>query len=142
MKDLYTIETKKSIDCLGGIVGPLTTPTQIEFNDALRLVAKGFKMYKHNPHDLTEKVLVTRANINSIKFTRTREEATSKRLLNRSIQDMDKPLVKEVVNKEVVKVETSEVEKIPVVTKERKDSTKKNETNKEEKVTKPDGFSK
>ena len=141
MKDLYTIESTRPIECLGGIQGPLSTPTQIKFSDVLFMVRKGYVVYKHNPHDLTEKVRVNTSNINKISFTRTRAEATSQRLLNRSIQEMDKPLVTEVVKKEVIRheveeMDVKELEPVDVVTKNKK------ENKKEIKVDKPDAFKK
>ena len=101
----------------------------------------GYVIYKHNPHDLKEKVRVTTSNINNIRFKNTREAATSQRLLNRSIQEMDKPLVTEVVKKEVKhhvveEMDPKELEPVDVVTKNKK------ETNKEVKVDKPDAFKK
>ena len=137
MNGFYTVESSKPIDCLGGIQGPLTTPVRLSFRDALQLVSKGLVVYKHNPYDLTEKVRVTRSNINTIKFNRTREQATSQRLLNRSIQELDTPLVVDVVKKEVkVEEPVIEVKNISVFTKNKK------ETNKEQKVSKPDSFTK
>lgn len=138
MNGFYTVESSKPIDCLGGIQGPLTTPVRLSFRDALQLVSKGLVVYKHNPYDLTEKVRVTRSNINTIKFERTREQATSQRLLNRSIQELDTPLVVDVVKKETTVIEpVAEVENISVVTKNNKKETKK-----EQKVSKPDSFTK
>ena len=137
MNGFYTVESSRPIDCLGGIQGPLTTPVRLSFRNALHLVSKGMVVYKHNPYDLTEKVRVTRSNINSIKFTRTREQATSQRMLNRSIQELDTPLVVDVVKKETkIEEPVVEVDNISVVTKNKK------ETNKEQKVTKPDSFTK
>ena len=141
-RELYTIKSARPIECLGGIQGPLTTPTSIKFNDVLGMVRKGYEVYKHNPHDLKEKVRVTLTNINTIKFKRSREEATSQRLLNRSIQEMDKPVIKEVVKKDVKQYDVDEMnvndlKPVDVVTKNKS----KKET-KEVKVSKPDDFSK
>ena len=47
MKNLYTIESTRPIECLGGIQGPLSTPTNIKFNDVLYMVRKGYVIYKH-----------------------------------------------------------------------------------------------
>lgn len=141
MKELYTIESPRPIHCLGGIQGPLSTPTQLSFNDVLYMVKEGYVVYKHNPHDIKEKIRVTKSNINNIKFRRTREIATSERLLNRSIQEMDTPVEKKVVKQvevkhhEVEEMDVKDLEPVDVVTKNKKESKKI-------KVSKPDAFKK
>ena len=150
MKELYTIASARPIESLGGIQGPLSTPTQLKFNDVLAMVRKGYVIYKHNPHDLTEKVRLNMKNINNISFKRTRAEATSQRLLNRSIQEMDKPIVtKDEVTKKVTKpreveeMDVKELEPVDVVTKNTTNTkVDKKDDKKEIKVSKPDAFTK
>ena len=137
-KKLYIITTPREIPCLGGICGPVSTPVQLERNDVVNLVKKGFEIYQCNPYDTSERVRVTRGNINTITFSRTRAAVTSQRMLNRSIQDMEKPIVADVVKKdtnkekEEYKNKSSETKKTNE-TKSSKDNTK---------IVTPDDFTK
>ena len=143
----YIITTAKEIPCLSGICGPITEPVSLERNDVLALVKKGFEVYECNPYDPSERVRVTRANVNSITFSRGRATVTAQRLLNRSIQDMEKPVVVDTVKKnKVEKTETKNVSKNDdtrsneTANKQNKsDSAKPNETIK---IATPDAFSK
>ena len=128
MKKLYTVNTVKNIPGLG-ISGPLTTPMKMEFHHVLDMVKNGYKVYEHNPQDLTEKVLVTMQNINTIEFKNSRATAMNRRELNQSLIDDSKPMVINKITK------TKKVESEPKEKEEVKDEPKK------EKVSKPDEFS-
>lgn len=135
MRKLYTIASERPIACLGGIQGPLTTPTPIGYEDIITMITKGYVIYQHNPVKLTEKVRVTRANVNSIKFETTRAKAAAERALNKEIQQMATP-----VDKLVKKAtEIKNAEKNP---KAKEETTEKTEAVLPEEVSKPDVFQK
>lgn len=94
---LYVIETKKPIECLGGIQGPLTTPTHIDINDVIDLVRRGYEVYQVNPDNSKEKVRVTINNLKSIKFSRS--ETVLQRLITREINKGNKPMMVNKVSK-------------------------------------------
>ena len=100
MDKLYTVTTPGPIPGLDNIVGPLTTPMRLSKINVLEMLKNNYEVYEHNPSNKTEKVRVTRYNINSIKFNSNRAVSTSKRKLNRSIQEMSKPVMVEPVKKE------------------------------------------
>jgi hypothetical protein len=143
---LYTIDGTKEIPCLNNICGPVTEPVPLSREDVIDLLKRGFSVYQVNPHDKTEKVLVTRSNINSVVFKSTRAGATSKRLLNREIQKMSAPVTVDVVHKnQSTKVEEKTEKKSETNT---SSETKKNNkqsasaNTEDSKVTTPDNFSK
>lgn len=86
-KNLYTVKDARVIDCLGGICGPIQHPTEIAESDIITLVRCGFTVYQHNPHNLREKVKVTRTNFNSIVFKTTRYDGYKSRSLNTELRN-------------------------------------------------------
>ena len=145
---LYTIGTASPIEALGNIVGPLTVPTKIDHNSIVKMLKNGYVIYQHNPYDLTEKVRVTKMNINTIKFTKTRSAATAQRMLNRSVQNADKGIIVANLKKEdavrpnqqvIVDNSGKKDDKNNNKHEEKKDAPKKDV---QEKVTAPDGFTK
>lgn len=141
---VYTIDTCKEIPCLGGIVGPVTTPVRIKFSDVLWLIKNGYTVYQCNPYDSSEKILVTKSNINNIEFGKNRETVTTQRLKNRAYQEISTPVTVDVLKKdankkvEPYKAETKKDEKViaPETSSFEKNDKKSN------KVATPDGFSK
>ena len=129
MGKLYTVATPRNIIGMADIVGPLTTPSEMKFNDVLEMVRLGYEIYQVNPYNYSEKIKVTISNINDIKFKSSISMALSQRKLNREIQEMGKPIVVETVKKvkETKKKETEENNQT---------------TNDPEKIIKPDGFTK
>ena len=84
----YTINSPREIYGMDGIVGPMTTPTALSFEDVLCMVRKGYEVYEHNPHELSEKVRVNIDNINNIKFSLSRPEAIIKKKLNKEMIEL------------------------------------------------------
>ena len=135
----YTVATAGPIPCLDNIVGPLTTPTVMDHASVLKMLNKGYVIYQHNPLNLSEKVLVTKKNLMSIKFGASKK-AVEQKNLNKEIQDMSKP---------AVKIDTPVITK-PQEKKEEKKEDKKDHKNdnkgpvvnepKKDKVSSPDDF--
>ena len=134
MSKLYIVTTPKTIIGMSDIMGPLTTPSEIEFAAVLEMVRLGYDIYQVNPYDYNEKIKVTLSNIHNIKFKSSISMAFSQRKLNREIQEMDKPIMVDVLTKEQKEKETVEMSK------DRKE--KKNKEVEPEKIVKPDDFSK
>lgn len=143
MEKLYTVTSVLPIPALDNIVGPMTTPTKFDQQDVLWMLKNGYEVYQHNPFKKSEKVKVTRANINSIKFNGTRESATAERLLNRSIQEMDKPLNTPVIKKnEAQKSQPTQSKQNTAPKKNDTETKEKKDDTKETKVSTPDDFKK
>ena len=99
MRDLYTVASDGIIKYAGGIQGPLTTPTQLPLDTVVTMVRKGYEVYQHNPVNLSEKVLVTVKNVGNISFSSTKAQTVTRRALNKSIQDLEKPMTANVNRK-------------------------------------------
>ena len=143
MEKLYTVTTPATIIGMDDIMGPLTTPSKMNFADVLDMVRRGYEIYQVNPYDNSEKIRVNISNINSIKFKTSISDATIQRKLNREIQEMNKSMLVDVVSKET-KVESvdNNVEKPEKdYTKNKQNENKKN-SDTAEKITKPDSFTK
>lgn len=78
MLKLYTVMTNKAIPSLNGIIGPLTTPTEIDDSAVLQMVKRGYVVYQHNPNLQSEKVRVTIDNFSKVVFPTTKDEALRK----------------------------------------------------------------
>lgn len=100
MEKLYVVESPRTIIGMGDIQGPLTSPSKMEFANVLEMVRRGYKIFQVNPYDHSEKVRVTVSNINNIKFKVTRSKSCTQRKLNREIQEMNKPILVDVVSKD------------------------------------------
>ena len=68
---LCTITSYGKIKELGGITAPITRPTKISVDIIIRLINQGITVYEVNPYKRTEKVLLTRENVNSDNFFKT-----------------------------------------------------------------------
>lgn len=86
-KNLYTIKDARVISCLGGITGPIQHPTEMKPEDVITLVRNGFTVFQHNPHNLREKVKVTRNNFNTITFKTSQVDGYLARALNRELRN-------------------------------------------------------
>lgn len=128
MLKLYTVNTAKEIPSLGGICGPISTPTKMDQNDVIDLIKDGFEIYQHNPADLSEKVLVTLRNVMNVTFTMSRADIALKKA------------------EEKRKKEAANALKVPVTAKQNEESSNtknQNSNNKQKndnKVSKPDTF--
>lgn len=92
MRKLYTVATPKEIPCMGGIQGPMTEPVSMKFDDVLEMVCRGYEVYQHNPHKLSEKKLVTKRNIDNITFETSKAEAISEKAVIKEMQTLNKPM--------------------------------------------------
>lgn len=111
MDKLYIVSTPKAIIGMDGMQGPLTTPTKMKFADVLEMVRKGYVIYEVNPHNHNEKVKVTVNNIHNIKFKTSRSMGAIQRKLNRELQEMEKEMIVDVVNKDKKETDTKPVAK-------------------------------
>lgn len=68
LKRLYTVADGRIVPGLG-IKGPITTPTEMEITDVLKMVTSKYEVYQHNPYNNNEKVRVTLTNLRSIEFS-------------------------------------------------------------------------
>ncbi len=114
---LYTVLDPRPIECLGGICGPIQHPTEISESDIILMIRDGFTIYQHNPHNLREKVKVTRLNFNSITFKTSRYDGFKTRALNKEVRSEDKKVSapaprKEEKKKKGTDTETKEIEKV------------------------------
>ena len=147
MKKIYVVDDNKDIIGMDNIVGPLTTPTVMKFIDVLEMVKKGYNIYQVNPYNHSEKVKVTLNNIHNITFS-GRSAATTQKMLNRSIQAMEKGMVVNVVEhstNDSNKKNTSnknENKTSDLIDKKENKNKAENETVKDEKLTAPDAFTK
>jgi hypothetical protein len=127
---------------MDGIQGPLTTPTKFKFGDVLEMVRMGYKIYQVNPYDHNEKVRVTVTNINDIKFKTTRSKSCVQRKLNREIQEMNKPILVDVITKES-KTTDNKTAKENVKQNKHNDFKSNDDVSTDaEKIDKPDDFTK
>ena len=141
MVKLYTVDTPKVIIGMYDIQGPLTTPSKMEFANVLEMVRRGYKIYQVNPYDYNEKVRVTVSNINSIKFKTTRAANVAQRKLNQEIQDMDKPMMVDVVSKDKETTENiKSTEKDHGKNNKHNEGKNVNKLPEGEKITTPDNF--
>ena len=58
-----TIESYGIIHALGGIMGPVTSPCNLDISVIISLINSGKMIYEVNPKNITEKVLLTRDNV-------------------------------------------------------------------------------
>lgn len=146
MRQLYTVASEGvSIPYAGGINGPLSTPTVLPLDTVVTMVRKGYEVYQHNPVNLNEKVLVTAKNVGQVEFKSTKSETVTKRALNKSIQDMNKPMMANVVRKADDNSSNKKYDKYNKKDNKNNnsnDTSAKTETVESEDITKPDVFSK
>lgn len=139
MDKLYIVKSQKTIIGMHDIMGPLTTPSKMKFSNVLEMVRKGYDIYQVNPYNTTEMVKVTISNINDINFSISRSTAASQKKLNREFQEMDKPIIVDVVSKENKPINNTKENKEDQKNKQN-DNKKSSDTN--EKISKPDDFTK
>lgn len=77
-KKLVVIMSGGPIAALGGINGPITTPTWISTTDVIRLINSGSVVYEVNPADPSKKVKLTRLNVSMKNFSGTKVIKTDK----------------------------------------------------------------
>lgn len=58
-----TIESSGKINELGGIIGPITTPTQLDINVIIALINSGKAVYEVNPANIKDKTRLNRMNV-------------------------------------------------------------------------------
>lgn len=129
MLHLYTITTPKPIPCLGNITGPITNPVKLSLPNVMKLLSNGYEVYQHNPADKRERVKVTIENVNTIHFTKTKNEVVQNRVLNREIKKEQEPM-----NVKVIRDEK------PVEKPSKNDEKSTNVKGNEKPINKPDAF--
>lgn len=152
MKKIYVVDDNKTIIGMDNIVGPLTTPSSMNFIDVLEMVKRGYNIYQVNPYNHSERVKVTLNNIHSVTFKSGRSAATTQKMLNRSIQAMEKGMIINVVEHADTTAKDDNSKKITSTKNDTKvaDSNEKsvdtnniqNDNVKENKLTMPDAFTK
>lgn len=68
MNKLVIIESAGPIEALGGISGPIKTPSSLSTNVISDLINSGKVVYEINPRNYNEKVKLTRLNVNTNNF--------------------------------------------------------------------------
>ena len=69
-----TIESPGKIAILGGIMGPIQTPTYLDIDIVISLINSGKVVYEVNPRDITDKTRLTLMNV----LTDNYSQSTSK----------------------------------------------------------------
>lgn len=62
-KKFVTIESSGKILALGGIMGPIKTPSYLDMDIIINLINSGKVVYEVNPANVKEKVRLTRVNV-------------------------------------------------------------------------------
>lgn len=91
---LVTIETAGKLPVLGGIRGPIHTPTRLSVDIIIQLLNTGKIVMEVNPANYNEKIRLTRLNLLSQNFTKPST-------VNKSPVAGAKAKVEEVTNKDV-----------------------------------------
>lgn len=88
MNKLVTIESGGPIRVMGGISGPIKTPTSLSTTAIISLINDNMVVYEVNPKNYNEKIRLTRLNINSDNFkTVTKEKIdNNKKVIKKNIQ--------------------------------------------------------
>ena len=88
MNKLVTIESSGPIRAMGGISGPIKTPTSLSTAAIISLINDNMVVYEVNPKNYNEKIRLTRLNINSDNFkTVTKEKIdNNKKVIKKNIQ--------------------------------------------------------
>lgn len=129
MNKLVTIESNGPIKAMGGISGPIKTPTSVSITTIVSLINDNIVVYEVNPRNYSEKVRLTRLNINSINFkTITKEKIdNNKKIIKKNIQERvnnAKAVTNDVITPvvDIKKTETIEKPK-PIEVRQKKSST-------------------
>lgn len=72
-----TIESYGNIPGLGGLLGPITTPTHIDIDIIIALINGGKVVYEVNPRNVKEKIRLTRTNVLSNNFDTNVKKVTT-----------------------------------------------------------------
>ena len=135
MAKLYVVKSSKMIIGLN-IMGPLSTPTAMEYKDVLEMVSRGYDIYEVNPKDSREQIKLSKSNVNTVKFKNSRATGVLQRKLNKEFQEMEKPVVVGVVkNDDTQVVITKHHDKV-----KKEEAKKNNNEDSEVKVSTPDNF--
>lgn len=78
MTKLVIIKTNSIIPELGGIRGPINRPTLLTYDTIYKLLNRGVSVYEVNKRNPTEKVRLTRENVNKTNFFNTRKQVNTK----------------------------------------------------------------
>ena len=62
-KKFVTIETPGKISELGGIIGPIKTPSYMDLDVIISLINSGKVVYEVNPTNVKDRVRLTRSNV-------------------------------------------------------------------------------
>ena len=62
-RKLATIESTGKLSALGGLLGPINTPSYFEINIIINLINSGKIVYEVNPSDMSQKIRLTRENV-------------------------------------------------------------------------------
>ena len=81
-----TIESYGQIDALGGIRGPITSPSHIDTNIVISLINSGKVVYEVNPSNYKEKVRLNRLNVLKNNFSNSTKQDSTKSISNVSKQ--------------------------------------------------------
>lgn len=85
-----TIESYGPIPALGGILGPITSPSYIDINVIISLINSGKVIYEVNPKNIKEKIRLTRDNVLKYNFNTTvKPEKISNVIKNTVVKPVD-----------------------------------------------------
>lgn len=76
-KKYVTIESPGKISDLGGILGPIKTPSYLDIDIVIRLINSGKAVYEVNPANINEKIRLTRMNVLKSNFNYSPKSQTS-----------------------------------------------------------------
>ena len=85
-----TIESSGKLEPLGGISGPITTPSYIDISVIVSLINMRKVVYEVNPANRNEKIRLTRLNVFNDNFASVTNVQTPKNNINKV--DEEKPL--------------------------------------------------
>jgi hypothetical protein len=72
-RKLVTVADFGPLQEIGGIGGPLRTPTNIALNAICQMVVNGKTVFEHNPSNVKEKVRLTLSNVKSDNFVKSED---------------------------------------------------------------------
>lgn len=76
-KKYVTIESPGKIGVLGGLVGPITTPSYLDIDIIISLINSGKAVYEVNPANVKEKIRLSRINVLKSNFNYSSNRETS-----------------------------------------------------------------
>ena len=93
-KKFVTVESPGKIAILGGLVGPITTPSYIDIDIIISLINAGKAVYEVNPANVKQKVRLSRINVLKSNFKYSTNNQTSSNTVKASDVGI-KPIVTE-----------------------------------------------